>query len=44
MPPGSTAHGFKSIPVDPHRLVRKASSIAADLDTAGEGEETSLSR
>ena len=28
------AHGFKSIPVDPHRLVRKASSIAADLDTA----------
>jgi len=32
------AHGFKPIPDDPHRLVRKARSIAADLDIAGESD------
>jgi GNAT superfamily N-acetyltransferase len=25
------AHGFRPVPMDPHRLVRKVSSIAADL-------------
>jgi GNAT superfamily N-acetyltransferase len=36
------AHGFKPIPNDPHRLVRKASSIAADLDMADGGGGSSL--
>jgi hypothetical protein len=33
------AHGFKPVSDDPHRLVRKASSIAADLELAsGDGD------
>lgn len=37
------AHGFKPVPHDPYRLVRKASSIAADLGATGEDRGPSLS-